>query len=92
MKLTAMLHAADPSRDLLFGMSAQQNGLVDQSALVGAFHAWTYDKSRPLDDYLVTRGDLDADQREFERVGAAGTGVLLGHASQGLVEQRDGRE
>jgi hypothetical protein len=92
MKVTAMLHAADPSRDLLFGMFALQNDLIDQSALVGAFHAWTHDKSRPLADYLVSRGDLDADQREFERVGAAGTGVLLGPASQGLVEQRDGRE
>src|SRR5271156_5121679 len=63
MKVTAMLHAGDASRDLLFGMFALQNGLVDQSALVGAFHAWTHDKSRPLADYLVSRGDLDADQR-----------------------------
>ena len=41
-----MSHAADPLRDLLFGMFALQNGLIDQSALVGAFHAWTLDKSR----------------------------------------------
>ncbi len=58
-----MLHAVDASRDLLFGMFSLQNDLIDQSALVGAFRAWTHDKSRPLADYLVSRGDLDADQR-----------------------------
>jgi hypothetical protein len=62
LKLTIVLHTADPSRDLLFGLLALQNGLIDQSALVAAFHAWTRDKGRPLADHLVTRGDLDADQ------------------------------
>jgi eukaryotic-like serine/threonine-protein kinase len=53
--------AAD--RDLLFGMIALQNGLIDQGQLVAAFHAWTRDKGRPLAEHLVARGDLDADQR-----------------------------
>ena len=53
--------AAD--RNLLFGLLALQNGLIDQDQLVAAFQAWTRDKGRPLADHLVDRGDLDADQR-----------------------------
>ena len=34
--------AAD--RDLLFGLLALQNGLIDQGQLVAAFQAWTRDK------------------------------------------------
>ena len=43
--------AAD--RDLLFGLLALQNGLIDQGQLVAAFQAWTRDKARPLADHLV---------------------------------------
>jgi eukaryotic-like serine/threonine-protein kinase len=57
-----MSYTTDVSRDLLFGLFALQNGMIDQSALVAAFHAWTLDKGRSLADYLVTRRDLDADQ------------------------------
>src|SRR5205814_2537126 len=53
--------AAD--RNLLFGLLALQNGLIDQVQLVAAFQAWTRDKARSLADHLVARGDLDADQR-----------------------------
>jgi len=53
----------DPSRDLLFGMLALQNGLIDQGQLVAAFQAWTRDKAQPMADHLVTRGDLDDDDR-----------------------------
>ena len=53
--------AAD--RDLLFGLLALQNGLIDQGQLVAAFQAWTRDKGRPLAEHLVDRGDLDADER-----------------------------
>jgi serine/threonine-protein kinase len=53
--------AAD--RDLLFGLLALQNGLIDQVQLVAAFQAWTRDKEKPLAEHLVARGDLDADQR-----------------------------
>jgi WD40 repeat protein/serine/threonine protein kinase len=54
---------SDPSRDLLFGLLALQNGLIDQGQLVAAFQAWTRDKVRPLAEHLVTRSDLDAEQR-----------------------------
>src|SRR5262245_26271101 len=53
--------AAD--HDLLFGMLALQNGLINQGQLVAAFQAWTLDKARLLADHLVARGDLDADDR-----------------------------
>lgn len=39
---------AAPDRDLLFGLLALQNGLIDQVQLVAAFQAWTRDKARPL--------------------------------------------
>jgi serine/threonine-protein kinase len=53
----------DTSGHLLFGLIALQNGLIDQSRLVAAFQAWALDKARPLAEHLVTRGDLDAEQR-----------------------------
>ena len=47
--------------DLLFGLLALQNGLIDQGALVAAFQAWTRDKGRSVAEHLIYRGDLDAD-------------------------------
>src|SRR4029077_13374399 len=61
--MTPMPHTIDPSRDLLFGLLALQNGLIDQSQLVAAFHAWTRNKARSLADHLEALGHLDADQR-----------------------------
>jgi serine/threonine-protein kinase len=53
--------AAD--RNLLFGLLALQNGLIDQVHLVAAFQAWTLDRVRSLADHLIAHGDLDAEQR-----------------------------
>ena len=50
------------AHDLLFGMLALQNGLIDQVQLFAAFQAWTRDRARPLAEHLASRGDLDADQ------------------------------
>jgi hypothetical protein len=55
--------ATAPECDLLFGLLALQNGLIDQGQLVAAFQAWTLDKDRALADNLVGRGDLDTDDR-----------------------------
>jgi hypothetical protein len=55
--------AIGTERDLLFGLLALQNGLINQVQLVAAFQAWTIDKARVLADHLVARGDLDADDR-----------------------------
>ncbi|MFO0889984.1 MAG: serine/threonine-protein kinase [Isosphaeraceae bacterium] len=49
--------------DLLFGLFALQNGVIDQGQLVAAFQAWTRDKDRSLADHLIARGDIDADDR-----------------------------
>jgi serine/threonine-protein kinase len=49
--------------NLLFGLLALQNGLINQGQLVAAFQAWTLDKARALADHLVGRGDLDSDDR-----------------------------
>ena len=67
-----MTAAAD--RQLLFGLLALQNGLIDQVQLVAAFRAQTCDKSMSLADQLLARGDLDADAR-------AGLERLLSHPS-----------
>ncbi len=51
------------AHDLLFGMLALQNGLIDQVELVAAFQSWTRARERPLAEHLVARGDLDPEQR-----------------------------
>jgi serine/threonine-protein kinase len=54
--------AAD--HNLLFGLLALQVGLIDQDQLIAAFRAWTRDKARPMADHLVSRGDLNPEQRD----------------------------
>ena len=58
-----MDHGDSANRNLLFGLLALQNGLIDQAQLVAAFQSWTRDKARPLADHLAARGGLDADGR-----------------------------
>ena len=53
--------AASAEVNLLFGLVALQNGLIDQGGLVAAFQAWTLDKGRRLADHVVARGDMDAE-------------------------------
>jgi serine/threonine-protein kinase len=53
----------DPSRDLLFGLLALQNGLINQAQLVAAFQAWTLDKARALADHLIALGHLTGAQQ-----------------------------
>jgi serine/threonine-protein kinase len=56
--------AADAAEtNLLFGLIALQNGLIDQDQLVRAFRAWTRDKTRPMADYLADRREIDLEQR-----------------------------
>jgi serine/threonine-protein kinase len=50
-------------RDLLFGVLALQNGLINQVQLVAAFHAWTLDKTRILADHLIALGHLNGAQK-----------------------------
>ncbi len=50
--------AVAAEKNLLFGLLALQNGLIQQTQLVTAFHGWTCDKSRSLADHLVALGHL----------------------------------
>jgi serine/threonine-protein kinase len=56
---------ADADRNLLFGLLALQTGLINQAALLVAFHAWTQAKNRRLAEILVEQGALDGDGQEL---------------------------
>jgi hypothetical protein len=58
-EVTTMPRTTDTSRDLLFGLLALQNGLINQAQLMTAFHAWTQAKDRPMADILAEQGALD---------------------------------
>jgi hypothetical protein len=62
-ELTIMPRPIDPSRDLLFGLLALQNGLINQVQLLAAFQARTLDKARAMADHLISLGHLDLAQR-----------------------------
>src|SRR4051812_41031516 len=53
------------NRDLLIGLLALQNGLVDPDALLHAFRAWTRDKSRRIADILAAQGAIDSGERDL---------------------------
>ena len=76
--------AAD--HDLLFGLLALQNGLINQGQLVAAFQAWTLDKARALADHLVALGHLDAAHRPLlEGLAAAHLACHGGDVEQSLA-------
>jgi tetratricopeptide (TPR) repeat protein/tRNA A-37 threonylcarbamoyl transferase component Bud32 len=50
-------------KDLLFGLLALQNRLVNESQLVAGVRSWTLEKGRSLADHLVSRGGFDAADR-----------------------------
>ena len=70
--------AAD--RQLLFGLLALHTGLIDHTALMAAFHAWTRDKARPLADQLVALGYLDPAHRPL-LVGLPPTAAVAGRGT-----------
>ena len=53
----------DAPRDLLFALLALQNGMIDQTALVAAFQAWTLAKERPMAEILIKQQAIDAADR-----------------------------
>src|SRR5262249_60970986 len=61
--------AAD--RELLFGLLALQNGLINQAQLVAAFQAWTLERSKSLADHLVVLGHLSPARRPVVEAMAA---------------------
>jgi hypothetical protein len=54
---------ANTELELLFGLIAIQNDLIDRDAVVAGCRAWSREKCRPLAEHLVNRGDLDPDDR-----------------------------
>jgi serine/threonine-protein kinase len=79
-------------RELIVGLLALQNGLVDQVQLVAAFQVWTRDKGRGLDEHLVALGHLDERERSTLR---AMLDLYLerrgGEAGEGLATMEVGR-
>ena len=87
-----MSKPSDPSRDLLFGLLALQNGLIDQGGLFTAFAAWTRDKGRPLADHLIDLGHLDAARRAVvEAIASLHTQALDGDPCRSLAVLSVGR-
>ena len=75
--------AAIPAdRNLLVGLLALQNGLINQVQLVAAFQAWTLDKVRALADHLISLGHLNDAQRAVVEAMAD-----LHVAKHGVIEQ-----
>jgi eukaryotic-like serine/threonine-protein kinase len=83
-------------RNLLFGLIALQNGLIDQGQLVAAFQSWTLDRSRPLSAHLVERGELDGDDiaaldgllnTYIKKYGTIEGSLAAVHASRSTVEE-----
>src|SRR5262245_40865166 len=81
--------AAD--RNLLFGLLALQNGLINQGQLVAAFQAWTLDKARALADHLISLGHLDAAERAAVEAMAALHVRKYGDVEQSLAAIPAGR-
>jgi formylglycine-generating enzyme required for sulfatase activity/serine/threonine protein kinase len=50
-------------RNLLFGILALQNNLIDRAALLDGFNRWVEAKERPVGEILVECGALAADER-----------------------------
>jgi tetratricopeptide (TPR) repeat protein/tRNA A-37 threonylcarbamoyl transferase component Bud32 len=57
------MNQAKTELQLLFGLLALQNDLIDRDALIAAFQAWSRHKGRSLGEHLVERGALEEDDR-----------------------------
>ncbi len=55
----------DADRDLLFGILAVQNGLIEQGDLIGAIETWSRNKSSPIAQVLVERGVISEHDRSL---------------------------
>jgi hypothetical protein len=76
----------DSDRNLLFGLLALQNGLIDQGALFAAFAAWTRDKGRSLAQHLFDLGHLDGPRRAaVEAIAGLHVQTLGGDPAQSLA-------
>jgi serine/threonine-protein kinase len=76
-----------PDRNVLFGITAWQLGLVDRDALMAAMYEWMTDRSRPLPDVLEAAGKLrPEDRRRVEQMVEWQTDSRSGNAARTLAE------
>ena len=57
-----MNRQANPSRDMLLGLLALQNGLIDQTQLASAINKCTVEPSKSLVENLLEDRSIEADQ------------------------------
>jgi serine/threonine-protein kinase len=77
----------DGEQHLLFGLVALQHGLIDPDGLVAAFRAWRADRSRPIAQYLIERGDIDeGDRAAIEELVARQAETDGGDAAKSLAD------
>jgi serine/threonine protein kinase len=57
------MSTVESDSNLLFGMLALQNGLIEQPDLIAAFQSWCKDRSRAIAQFLVERGTLSESDR-----------------------------
>jgi serine/threonine-protein kinase len=55
----------DADRNLLFGLLALQNNLINRDALLDAFSRWVHDRSVPLGQILRDGGALKSDEHDL---------------------------
>jgi hypothetical protein len=57
-----MTRLADPSRELLFGLLALQNGLIEQTQLSAALNKWELEPGKSVVETLLEEGSIVRDQ------------------------------
>ena len=60
-----MANHNDLSRDLLFGLIALEQGVIDRAQLVAAFEVWSETSDRTMAEILVGQGALNESARAF---------------------------
>ena len=77
----------EPDGNLLFGILALQNGLIEQPDLIAAFQCWSRDGSRTMAQTLVEhRAVSEADRAMVEGLARRHVEKRRGHAQPGRVE------
>jgi eukaryotic-like serine/threonine-protein kinase len=87
-----MARRADAPHDLLFGLLALQNGMVNPEQLVAAFGVWARAGDRPMADLLVRQGALSDPRRSvLEALAAEHVAMHGGAPEKSLAALSTGR-
>jgi serine/threonine-protein kinase len=62
---TDTMAKVEADRNLLFGILAVQNGLIEQTDLIDAIQSWARERSSPIAQVLVERGVLSENDRSL---------------------------